>query len=287
MPEVPFREPHAVVMLRPWINVGNVGAIVLGRLNKLFNGWELGRLAIPGHFYDFTRYRPEIKIVRGERQVTVPNTVVIGARREAAPDLLLIHLLEPHSNAEEYNEGIIGLLEEFGVTAYVTVGSMYDSVPHTRPLIVSGSVRGWRKPPNLGAIDLAKSGYEGPTSLTGQISEMAFQGGIATLNLMVRLPLYLQLDNDFSGGARLINALSSLYGIGETEPEEQLGHDQYEQITPAVLKNRQLAEVLYRLEREYDDKPQKGTYDKVELPPEVEKFLDELRQKTEGEGQTG
>lgn len=287
MPDPPLHAPHAVAMLRPWINVGNVGAVVLGRLNKAFDGWELGRLATPGYFYDLTRYRPEMKMVNGERQVKVPNTVVLGARREEAPDLVLVHLLEPHSNAEEYNEGVLQLLDSLGVTAYVTLGSMYDSVPHTRPLIISGSMRGWEEPPNLGDITLTRSNYQGPTSMTGQISEMAFRHGLATLSLMVRLPLYLQLDNDFAGGARVIDALSTFYGLGDSNPEAELGRKQYEQVTPAVLKNPQLAEVVHRLEREYDSKPLEEAHGEVELSPEVEKFLEELRLKTEGESQTG
>lgn len=287
MPDPPLRAPHAVAMLRPWINVGNVGAVVLGRLNKLFNGWELGRLVTPGYFYDFTRYRPEMKMVDGERQVKVPNTVVLGARREEAPDLVLVHLLEPHSNSEEYNEGVLELLDGLGVTSYVTVGSMYDSVPHTRPLIISGSMRGWDEPPSLGEITLARSNYQGPTSMTGQISEMAFRQGLATLSLMVRLPLYLQLDNDFTGGTSVIDALSPFYGLGDSNPEAELGRKQYEQVTPAVLKNPQLAEVVHRLEREYDSKPREEAHGQVELPPEIEQFLEELRRKTEGESQTG
>ena len=286
-PDPPLRAPHAVAMLRPWINVGNVGAVALGRLNKTFDGWEIGRLATPGYFYDFTRYRPEMKMVDGERQVRVPNTVVLGARREDAPDLVLVHLLEPHSNAEEYNEGVLQLLDGLGVSAYVTVGSMYDSVPHTRPLIISGSMRGWEESPNLGEITLARSNYQGPTSMAGQISEMAFQQGLATLSLMVRLPLYLQLDNDFSGGARVIDALAPFYGLGDSNPEAELGRKQYEQVTPAILKNPQLAEVVHRLEREYESKPREEARGTVELSPEIEKFLEELRRKSEGEGLTG
>lgn len=287
MPAPPLRTPHAVAMLRPWINVGNVGAIVLGRMKNRFGGEDIGRLSTPGHFYDFTRYRPEMKMVDGDRHITVPNTVVLGARREAPPDLVLLHLLEPHAHAEEYNEGVLELLEALGVSAYVTIGSMYDSVPHSRPLIISGSSRGWDKPPDLGGITLARSNYEGPTSMTGQISQMASARGIPTLSVMVRLPLYLQLDNDFSGGARVIEALSPFYGLGDAVPERDLGKQQYERVTPAMLKNPQLAELVHRMEREYDSKPAEEAPGKVELSPEIESFLEELRRRTNGEGATG
>ena len=45
--------------------------------------------------------------------------------------------------------------------------------------------------------------------------------------------------------------------------------------------------MVHRLEREYDNKPLEEAHGEVELSPEVEKFLEELRLKTEGESQTG
>ena len=49
-PDPPLREPHCVAMLRPWVNVGNVGATVLQRLAKVFGATEIGRLSRPSEF---------------------------------------------------------------------------------------------------------------------------------------------------------------------------------------------------------------------------------------------
>ena len=298
MPDPPLRDPHAVVMLRPWINVGNVGSVVLGRLKNMYDGQEIGRLRTPGYFYDFTRCRPEMKMVDGERHVTVPNTVVLSARRKEAPDLVLIHLMEPHSNSEEYNEAVLELLTRMGVKSYVSIGSMYDSVPHTRPLAVSGSLKGWDVEPNLGGFTPSRSNYEGPTSMTGQIAQMAQDSGMATLSLMVRLPLYLQLDNDFSGSARVVEILSPLYGLGDASAERELGKEQYSQVAPALMKDPQLASLVKRLEVEWDEKnggpPDISSEEsaeshadvadeEIELSPEIEQFLEELRQRPDGD----
>jgi len=136
LPDPPLRDPHCVAMLRPWVNVGNVGAIALGRLAKTFESSEIGGLSRPGEFYDFTRYRPQMNLSGDRRTVTVPNTVVLAVRRESPPDLLLLQMLEPHVRAEDYNDSVIVLLKQFGVSRYVLVGGMYDSVPHSRPLRV-------------------------------------------------------------------------------------------------------------------------------------------------------
>jgi len=277
-PDPPLRSPHMVVMLRPWVNVGNVGSIVLGRLNRTFDGQEVGRLVRPGTFYDFTRYRPEMKLVEGERVVTTPNTVIIAARRETPPDLLLVHLLEPHAHSEDFNESVLQVMSTLQVSAYVLVGGMYDSVPHSRPLVVTGSARGWDAAPNLGGVQLRRSSYEGPTSATNQISQQALGNGVRTLSLIVHLPMYLQLENDFTGAARLLEGIAPLYGLGLPPPETEIGASQYAQVTPAVLKNPELAELVARMERDYDSKPGDAPQGNVRLAPEIEKFLEDIRQ---------
>ena len=55
LPEL--REPHALVTLRPWVDVGRVGRQTLIRLERHLDAQEIGKLARPGNFYDFTRYR--------------------------------------------------------------------------------------------------------------------------------------------------------------------------------------------------------------------------------------
>src|SRR5262245_26307971 len=126
-----LREPHALVMIRPWVDVGSVGSLTLRRMERHFGSQELGKLARPGTFFDLTRYRPNVRTVNGERVTTYPNSNINYAQPEGGPDLLFMHLLEPHSMAEDYVDSIIELLQHFKVSVYCRIGAMYDSVPHT------------------------------------------------------------------------------------------------------------------------------------------------------------
>src|SRR3954470_10228775 len=63
-----LHEPHALVMIRPWVDVGSVGSLTLRQMERHFQGQQLGKLARPGTFFDFTRYRPTVKIVSGQRE---------------------------------------------------------------------------------------------------------------------------------------------------------------------------------------------------------------------------
>src|SRR5438094_6738650 len=113
-----LREPHALVMIRPWVDVGSVGTLTLGRLQRHFTAEEFGKLARPGTFFNFTRYRPNVRNVNGERKTTFPNSNVYYAQPEGGPDLLFLHLLEPHAMAEDYVDSIVDLLKHFKIGVY-------------------------------------------------------------------------------------------------------------------------------------------------------------------------
>ena len=137
-PAPELHEPHMLAVLRPWIDVGNVGSLSLGRIERHLRSQELGRLYRPGRYYDFTRYRPRSYLVNGRREVTVPNTIIRYANPEDGQHLLTAHLLEPHLYGEDYSDALLEIINHFGVKQYALIGGMYDMVPHTRPLVVSG-----------------------------------------------------------------------------------------------------------------------------------------------------
>ena len=283
MPDPPLEDPHCIAILKPWINVGNVGKIALGRLDKIYGSEQIGQLDRPSKFYDFTRYRPEIRIKDGVRSVRVPNTKISFARRTNSNDIVLLELLEPHVFAEDFNDSVIELLKALNVTRYLQLGGMYDSVPHTRKLPVTGSAHGWEKLPELEDVRLGGSRYQGPTSMTSQISErIRTDMRLETLSLMVHLPLYLKLDDDYAGSARILKILAGLYDFSPLLPEIDMGAKQYEQVTPAMIDNPALREMVERFERESDNEisPESdSTSDTaVMLPPEVEQFLNDISQ---------
>lgn len=289
-PDPPLESPHCIAMLRPWVNVGNVGQTVLGRLSRLYNGTEIGSLVRPGNFYDFTRYRPEIRYTDGKRTVKVQNSSVVAGRATekttARNDLVLLHMLEPHSNAEDFNDSVLQMLTDLKIERYTLVGGMYDSVPHSRPLSVTGSARGFTPPESFGDVKLGRSNYQGPTSLTSQLSDRAANElGIETLSLIVHLPLYLKLEDDYTGAYRIIQALSDLYGFSDDVPEKSLAAQQYDQVTPAMTNNPQLRELVTKFEEDYDRdvKETPEADETVELSAEIEQFLDDVARRGEGE----
>ena len=164
LPEL--NEPYVFAILQPWIDVNHVGSLTLNGLETRFEAKELGKVAKPGHFFDFTRYRPMLHFDEGIRRVSIPNTTLRYAKREGENDLLFLHLLEPHVLAEAYVDSVLRLLKTFKAKKYCLLGSMYDVVPHTRPLIVNGGAIGIETVLDLKRSKAQSSYYEGPTSIT-------------------------------------------------------------------------------------------------------------------------
>ena len=273
-----LRAPHALVMIRPWVDVGSVGSLTLRHLERHFQARELGKLARPGTFFDFTRYRPTVRFAEGRREMTYQNSLVNYAQPEEGADLLFLHLLEPHAMAEDYVESIVELFKYFGVSVYCRLGAMYDSVPHTRPIVVtgnSGSVPA--RPGATPLIQQRQSQYEGPTTVMNMLVDAATELGIETMSFMVHLPHYAQLEEDYAGTARMLEVLSAYYDFPASLAPSRRGKLQYVELEAAVERQPEVKALVARLESYYDSRyPSGQTEEPTTLSPEIERFLKDL-----------
>jgi hypothetical protein len=265
-------------MIRPWVDVGSVGTLTLNRLERYLGSTELGKLARPGNFFDFTRYRPTMKNVDGRREVKIPNSIIRYAKTENGPDYLFFHLLEPHSNS------IMELIHHFKVKRYCRVGAMYDAVPHTRPLLVTGTLGDVKQIKPVANFRVRRSNYQGPTTIMNLLSEGVDGSEIESINFMVHLPQYVQLEEDYAGASRMIEVLSSVYeAIPSDLAPVRRGQRQYRELSATIERNTELKDLIQQMEAHYDaqldsenGKPEEATEPTPSLSPEIEAFLTEL-----------
>jgi hypothetical protein len=278
-----LRDPYAFAILRPWIDVNNVGTLILNELETQFGAKTLGKLARPGHFFDFTRYRPSLHLAEGIRQVSIPNVTVSYARREAGNDFLFLNLLEPHCLSEVYVDSVLRLLKTLGVKKYCLLGSMYDVVPHTRPLTVSGGALGKETPLDLKKSDVQLSHYQGPTTITILITQKAPVLGIDTIWFIVSLPQYVRLEDDFLGKVRLMEVLNMLYHIPINKKDYQRAEEQLKTIIQRVEQTPELKDLVPQLETLYDLRMKGKEGERPRLSQEMEEILWRIMGKDVGE----
>ncbi len=281
LPEL--KNPHAFAALRPWVDVGGVGRLTFRSLERHFQAQNLAKLTRPGIFFDFTRYRPTIYNDNdGQRQVTVPNVQVRYAKGPGDNDFIFLHLLEPHMNSEGYIQSIIKLLEKFNVQRYCLLGGMYDLVPHTKPILVTGTATGEQTLKEVRGLNVQASSYEGPTSIASVISQEASNMGIETMGLIAHLPQYAQLEADHAGRLCILNLLSNLYNFTmDLDRIKERARQQYEEVTAAMNRSPEVRGLVQQLERQYEDRLKKaeGGQSQEEATPlsqEVEDFLNQM-----------
>ena len=274
-----LRNTQAFAMLSPWINVGGVGDSTLRSLESHLKADELGKLTRPGIFYDFTRYRPMISLVEGRRVTSIPNTFMNYSREGEKGDFVFLHCLEPHAMGETYVESVIKVFKKLNVKRYCLLGGMYDSVPHTRPLTVTGMTSESGLEDKLREANVKSSRYQGPTTINIMITEQAPKHGFEILTLIVHLPHYVQLEEDYSGKHALLSLVCQLYDLPiDLDQIKRAGEEQYRKISLATESNPEVKEIVKTLEDIYDEDAEetKPSERMTRLSPEIEGFLREM-----------
>ena len=280
-----LRHPHVIASLRPWVDPGRVGSLALARLEQHMDAQELGSLVMPGKYFDFTRYRPVVYSEGDQRQTTIPNTNVRYAPGQGDFDFVFVHMSEPHAFAEEYLDSLVSLVRFLQPQRYIRIGGVPATVPHTRPLLVRGSVSGKEAIdlPGVSPWNTRRISYQGPTTIMNLLDERIRGLDVENITLTVRLPQYVQLEEDYSGAARLLDVLRQMYDLPAALAESERGTRQYQRVSDEMNRNSNVRTLVKQLEADYDARmeysPEEEEDESSVLPPSMEKFLKELGDK--------
>lgn len=99
--------------------------------------------------------------------------------------------------------------------------------------------------------------------------------------MIVHLPNYLLMKDDYRGEIRLMDVICSLYNLALPQVDLEKAREQEEQANQVadqmVHADPRLKFILEQLEANYDSRIKEG--EEVRLSPEVEKFLQEMNRK--------
>ena len=184
---------------------------------------------------------------------------------------------------EDYAESVAKLLLHYNVVEYCRIGSMWDSVPHTRPLMVTGTLNELYEGRTRHLVSVRKNTYQGPTSIVNLVGDTLTESNVQSASLMLHIPHYVQLEEDHLGTAKIMEVLSAMYDFPASLADTARGEQQYRDISRAVENNQQVKLLITQLEAEYDRtstaEPDLESVEDPALPPEMEKFLNEMGQR--------
>ena len=134
------------------------------------------------------------------------------------------------------------------------------------------------------SVRRSSSNYQGPLSILSLANDALEENGVETMSLMVQLPQYLDLDEDYAGEARLLEIICQLYQLPVSLIDSEPGRKQYDDLTKEMAGNPAFEELVGELEVAYDARNQSSSSSlhTPPLSPKVDQFLREMGQQFEG-----
>jgi hypothetical protein len=176
--------------------------------------------------------------------------------------------------SEVYVDSVLKVLTYLKAKRYCLLGSMYDAVPHTKPLIVNGGAIGTEAEKELKQTEAQRSFYEGPTSIVTLITQKGPELGMETIWFILSLPQYVSLEEDYVGKVRLMEILNLLYNIPIDDEDFEKALEQRNLIDQKVERTPELKGLLPQLETLYELRVrEKGGAKSGKASSEIEEIL--------------
>ena len=246
-----------VVVLDGFLDAGSSAAIASRFLVQLTEGRD-GRDAGPvvatfdvDQFHDYRARRPAMSFVRDHYEAyDAPRLVVRLLHDSGDTPYLLLQGPEPDNRWEAFARAVREVVERFGVTRVVSLGSVPMAVPHTRPVAITHHA-------NNPDLITGESPWRGelriPSSAQSLLEVRLGEWGHDALGYVAHIPHYLaQLDYPRASlsllehlelGGRLTLDLTDVRAEADAREDE---------ITHYLTANDEVADVVEALERQYD-----------------------------------
>ncbi|GAB3787979.1 PAC2 family protein [Nocardioides ungokensis] len=239
-----------VLVLDGFLDAGNAAARAAQHLVDLGEGPVVATFDVD-QFHDYRARRPAMSFVRDHYEAyDAPRLVVRLLHDTGGTPYLLLQGPEPDNRWEAFARAVREVVERFGVTRVVSMGSVPMAVPHTRPIAVTHHA-------NDPDLLIGESAWRGelriPSSAQALLEVRLGEWGHAAMGFVAHIPHYLaQLDYPKASAAlleqvekagRLTVDLSDL--LVEAEEREV-------EIARYLAANDEVNEVVVALEQQYD-----------------------------------
>ncbi|VEI12614.1 PAC2 family protein [Trueperella bialowiezensis] len=231
------------------VDAGNTCQTINATVETL-EGESIGRFN-SDLLYDYRAQRPIVTYGDGRlRDILMPEMILALCTDVHGKNFLYLTGEEPDFRWNEIASTIVKIVKHFNVQTTFSFAAMPAPVPHTRP--VDMLIRS-TKPD--GQYPVVKGMAQHHGELTDVFEFKAEEEGLAVVNIRVRVPFYLARGDDpfFAGALAAVKMLATCGGptfpLGDLE---QLEDAQRKAISQLQLEGSDFAEVLAKLEEDYD-----------------------------------
>ncbi|MEX2274571.1 MAG: PAC2 family protein [Actinomycetota bacterium] len=264
--EHPLTEPALVASFDGWVDAAGAATAAAA---QLAGEGELVARFDPDQLYDFRSRRPVLDIVDGTlHELSWPE---LGVRRvkHSGRDLLVLSGAEPDYRWRSVADAALELCMRLGVVEWISIGSIPQAVPHTRP---TGLIATESRPGLLKGDEPRTEGLLRVPAAALSVVEMAVSAsGIPSTGFYAQVPHYI--GGDYTAATIvLLEKLGDhlgvripIDGLAEEAASERVRLDE-------LLADRpETREYVEQLESVSDDDDRVPSGD--ELAAEIERFL--------------
>jgi hypothetical protein len=257
VPELDQREPGEaltmVLVLDGFLDAGNAAARAAQHLVDLAGsqGGPVVATFDVDELHDYRARRPAMSFVRDHYEAYDAPRLVTRLLRDAGnTPYLLLHGPEPDTRWEAFARAVRKVVERFGVTRVVSMGSVPMAVPHTRPIAITHHAN---DPSLLSGDSPWRGELRVPASAQALLEIRLGEWGHPAMGFVAHIPHYLaQLDypqasatllEHVERAGRLTIDISGLRAEAE---------DREAEIARYLASNEEVGEVVAALEQQYD-----------------------------------
>lgn len=254
VPELAERAPGdtltMVISLDGFLDAGHASALAAASLSDGHEGPVVATFDVD-QFFDYRARRPAMSFVRDHyRDYDAPRLVVRLLRDAPGTPFLLLLGPEPDTRWEAFARGVRDVIERFGVTRVVGMGSVPMAVPHTRPIHVTPHA-------NNPALLAGESRWNGelriPSSAQALLELRLGEWGHDAMGFVAHVPHYLAQFQYPRAAVSLLEEVERAAGIlVDLGDLRELAHDRETEIAHYVETNPEVADLVSGLEQQYD-----------------------------------
>lgn len=244
-----------VVALDGFLDAGSSAAIAARHLTALGAGDAPGGSVVAtfdvDQFHDYRARRPAVSFARDHYEsYDAPRLVVRLLRDTGRTPYLLLSGPEPDNRWEAFTRAVREVVERFGVTLVVGMGSVPMAVPHTRPIAITHHA-------NNDELITAVSPWSGelrvPSSAQALLEIRLGEWGHDAQGFVAHIPHYLAQLEYPRASAILLEQVELAGRLTLDLNDLKVAADEREQeITRYLADNEEVGEVVASLERQYD-----------------------------------
>ncbi|GAA1479268.1 PAC2 family protein [Nocardioides aestuarii] len=239
-----------VLALDGFLDAGNAAARAAQHLIDLSDARVVATFDVD-QLHDYRARRPPMSFVRDHYAgYEAPRLVVRLVRDTGGTPYLILHGPEPDNRWEGFARAVRQVVERFGVTRVVTIGSVPMAVPHTRPIAITHHANN----PELVPDDSPWRGeLRIPASAQALLEVRLGEWGHDAMGYVAHVPHYLaQLEYPAASISLLEHVERAAWLTVDLSGLRAEAEDREAEVARYLAANEEVADVVAALEQQYD-----------------------------------